>query len=209
VLWKEWAIAQIPASAPAATRSRVRLEVERALARLGAQDPENEVRDVVQATLDPILQELTGRDGDVARTRLKQEYLERVEVYLEIALLLQTGASTTAMLRRPDYAKPVLAEHLRRRLRRTLTGGESHQEVLEHTIAFLERCLAKQPPPPRQWGRRLATGTFVTTVVAAKVLEQSPELRELVSKRLAAGQEKLRTVLARLAAARKPPTPTS
>ncbi len=119
--WKEWAIERVPVSASAITRSRVRLEVERALARLGAQDPENEVQDMVQAVLDPILQELA-------------------------------------------------------------------------------------VPPPRQWGRRLATGTFVTTVAAAKVLEQNPQLRELVKKGLAAGQEKLRAALARVTAARKPPT---
>ncbi len=204
--WKEWAIEQVPVSASAATRSRVRLEVERALARLGAQDPENEVRDMVQATLDPILQELAGRDTDATHARRKQEHLEQVETYLEIALLLVAGPRTTAMLRRPEYAKPILTERLRRRLRRTLTGGESYQEVLDHTIAFVDRCLAKQPPPPRQWGRRLSTGTLITTVVAAKVLEQNPELRELVNKGLAAGQQKLRALLARLAAARKPPT---
>ena len=204
--WKEWAIEQVPASASATTRSRVRLEVERALVRLGAPDPENEVRDMVQATLDPILQEFAGRDADAAHARQKQEHLEQVEIYLEIALLLVAGPRTTAMLRRPEYAKPVLTEHLRRRLRRTLSGGESHQEVLEHTIAFIDRCLAKQPPPPRQWGRRLATGTFVTTVAAAEVLKQNPELLELVNKGLAAGQERLRAALARVTAARKPPT---
>jgi hypothetical protein len=204
--WKEWAIEQVPASASATTRSRVRLEVERALARLGAQDPENEVRDMVQATLDPILQEFAGRDADAAHARQKQEHLEQVEIYLEIALLLVAGPRTTAMLRRPEYAKPVLTERLRRRLHRTLTGAESHPEVLEQTIAFLDRCLAKQQPPPRQWGRRIATGTFVTTVAAAKVLEQNPELRELVSKGFAAGQKKLRAALARVTAARKPPT---
>ncbi len=204
--WKEWAIEQVPASASATTRSRVRLEVGRALARLGAQDPENEVRDTVQATLDPILQELAASDADATHARRKQEHLEQVEMYLGLVLLLVAGPRTTAMLRRPEYAKLVLTERLRRRLRRTLTGGESHQEVLEHTVAFIDRCLAKQPLPPRQWGRRLATGTFVTTVAAAKVLEQNPELRELVSKGFAAGQKKLRAALARVTAARKPPT---
>jgi len=203
--WKEWAIEQMPASASATTRSRVRLEVERALARLGVQDPENEVQDMVQATLDPILQEFAGRDVDVAHARQKQEHLKQVEIYLEIALLLVAGPRTTAMLRRPGYAKPVLTEHLRRRLRRTLSGGESHQEVLEHIIAFIDRCLAKQPPL-RQWGRRLATGTFVTTVAAAEVLKQNPELLQLVNKGLAAGREKLRAALAGVTAVRKPPT---
>jgi len=203
--WKEWAIGQLPESASAATRSRVRLEVERALARLGTQDPENEIRDLVQATLDPILLDLAGRDADVAHARRKQEYLEQVEIYLEIALLLVAGARTTAMLGRPEYAKPVLSERLRRRLRRKLTGSESTPEVLEHAVEFVDRCLAKQPPPPRQWGRRLATGTFVTTVVLGKVLEQNPELRELVNKGLTAGGMKLGAVLARFAAARKAP----
>ena len=204
--WKEWAIEQLPPSATAPTRSRLRLEVERALARLGALDPEDEVRDLVLATLDPILQQLASRDADATHARRKQEHLEQVETYLAIALLLAAGPRTTAMLRRPEYAKPVLTEHLRRRLRRTLSGAESHQEVLEHTTAFIDRCLAKQPPPPRQWGRRLATGTFLTTVAAAEVLKQNPELLELVNKGLVAGQERLRAALARVTAARKPPT---
>jgi hypothetical protein len=179
--------------------------VERALVRLGPQDPENEVRDLVQATLDPILLELAGRDADAARGRRKQEYLEQVEIYLEIALLLMAGTRTTAMLSRPEYAKPVLTERLRRRFRRLLTGGETHAEVLEHTIEFVDRCLAKQPPAPRQWGRRFATGTFVTKMITEKVLEEIPELRELVNMGLAAGGRKLGAVLARLAAARKAP----
>ena len=203
--WKEWAIERLPESASAATRSRVRLEVERALVRLGAQDPENEVRDVVQAKLDSILHDLARRDVDAAHTRAKQEYLERAEVYLEIALLFVAGERTTAMLSRPEYAKPVLAGRLRRRFRRLLTGGESAPKVLEHTIAFVDRCLAKQPPPPRQWGRRLATGTLATTMVAEKLLEQIPELRELVNIGLAAGGTKLGAVLARFMAARKAP----
>jgi len=179
--------------------------VERALARLGAQDPENEVRDLVQATLDPILLELAGRETDAAHARRKQEYLEQVEVYLEIALLFMAGERTTAMLSRPEYAKPVLAERLRRRFCRLLTGGEAAPKVLEHTIAFVDRCLAKQPPPRRQWGRRLGTGALATTMVAGKLLEQIPELRELVNMGLAAGGTKLGAILARFVAARKAP----
>jgi hypothetical protein len=202
--WKEFAIGRLAASATAATRSQVRLEVERALARLGSRDSENEIRDVVEATLDQILQDLANRDADTARARQKAEHLEQVENYLGIALLQASGPRTAAMLRRPEFAKPVLTERLRRRLRHTLTGGESDQEVLEHAIVFVSRCLAKQPPLPRQWGRRLATGTLATTVVAAKMLEQSPELREALNKRIAAGHEKLGALLARFAATRKP-----
>jgi len=205
--WKEWAIEQLPESASAGARSRTRVEVARTLARFGAQDPENEVRDLVQATLDPILLELANRDDDAAHARRKQEHLEQVEIYLEIALLLVAGPRSIAMLSRPEYGKPVLTERLRRRFRRRLTGSESHPEVLEHTVEFVHRCLAKQPPPPRQWGRRLATGTFVTTMVAGKLLEQNPELRELVNMGLAAGGMKLRAVFARLAATWKAPAP--
>jgi len=202
---KEWAIEQLPESASATTRSRVRAEVERALVRFGPQDPENEIRDLVQATLDSILLELAGRDAEATHARRREEYLEQSEIYLEVALLLMAGERTTAMLGRPEYAKPALTERLRRRLRRMLTGRESPPEVLEHTVEFVGRCLAKQPPPPRQWGRRVATGTFVTTMVAGKLLEQIPELRELVNMGLAAGGMKLGALLARLAAARKTP----
>src|SRR5206468_2131387 len=80
--WKEWAIGRLPASATAAIRSRVRLEVERALARLGCRDSENEIQDVVEATLDQILQDLAGRDADTARPRQKAEHLEQTGNYL-------------------------------------------------------------------------------------------------------------------------------
>jgi hypothetical protein len=209
--WKEWAIEQLPESASAAIRSRTRLEVEHALTRLGTQDAENEIRDLVEATLDPILLELANRDANATNARQKQKYLEQAEAYLEIALVLMASARTTTMLNRPEYARPVLAERLRHRVRRLLTGAESHTEVLEQTIEFLDRSLAEQPLPPREWGQRLAKGTFVTTMVAGKLLKQIPELRELVDMGLTATGTKLGAILARHVAARKPPpsTPTS
>ncbi len=197
----------MPASASAATRSQIRHNVERALGRLGVQDPENEVRDVVEAMVEPVLLELADREGRVARDRRKRENLEQIETYLELALWLRTGPRATAMLKRSEYAKPVLVERLRRRLRRELTGGESPEEVLEYVIAFVDRCLAKQPPPPRRWGRALATGTLVTGLVTAKVLEQSPELRALAQKGLAIGRDRLHALLARFTSGQKPPTP--
>ncbi len=204
--WKTWATGRLPASASAATRSQVRNNVERALARHGVKDSENEVRDVVEGTLEPVLLELAEHEARLARERRKRENLEQVETWLELALKLRSGPRTTAMLTRPEYAKPVLVERLRRRLRRDLTGDEPSEEVGEDVLAFVDRCLTKQPPPPRRWARGLATGTLVTGLVTAQVLERNPELRVLAQQGLSVGRDRLRALLVRLTSVQKPPT---
>ena len=201
--WKEWGIHRAPASASPAARSRLRQAVERALARFTVQAPEDEVRDAVDAAIEPILRDLAEREAAATRERKKRENIKQVETWLEVALRLRAGPDTKAMLGRAEHAKPVLVERLRRRWRRELTGEESDQAVLESTIAFVDRCLAKQPPPPRRWGRRLTTGALVTAVVTGKVLDQNPELRDLARQSLAAGRDKLRALLARVTSATK------
>ncbi len=135
--WKEWAVGRVPASASPATRSQLRHAVERALGRLTVENPDDEVRDAVDAAIEPIVQATAEREVAVLR----------------------------------------------------------------------DRCLAKQPPPPRRWGRRLATGALVTTLVTAKALDQHPELRGRAGLGLAAGREKLRALLARVTSMTSPPRP--
>jgi len=203
--WKERAIRRLPASASPAARSRLRQTVERALARFNVHDPEDEIRDAVDAAIEPMLHALAEREAAATRERRKQEHLEQIEAYLAAALSLRAGPATRTMLKHPAYAQPVLAERLRRRWRRELTGEESDEALFAFTLVFVDRCLAKQPLPPRRWPRRIATSALVTTAAIATALGQNPELRELAGRGFAAGQRKLRGLLARATSSTKAP----
>ena len=205
--WKEWAIGQLPESATATLRSQLRLAIERALGRHGPDDPADEIRDLVQATLEPVLHELTAKAAETARGRQKHEVLEGIPALLEFALALRPGPRTAAMLSRPEYGRPVLSERLKRRIDRDFTGDESLEDILSYTVAFVDRCLAKQPPPPRRLARRLANGMVVTVGTAAKVLEQNPDLTPLIARGVGAGQQKVRAFLAKIRSQPESPKP--
>ena len=64
--------------------------------------------------------------------------------------------AVAAMLRRPGYSRPLLAERLRRFLDRRLTGGESPERIIELVVGWINRRLAEQPPVASSM--RLLTG---------------------------------------------------
>ncbi len=157
--WKRWAVSELPPDTPRAVRVQLRTDVERVLSRLGPEDDDTEVRDLVAGVVDEARGRLRSETEQATHARSKRDLLAEVGQILGLVLDLFPEAEVAAMLKRPGYSRLALTQRLRRHLDHHVTGAERAEQVLESVVAWVERRLAEQPEPlPR------------TSHVAGKVL---------------------------------------
>jgi len=147
--WKQFAVMQLPPTAPRTARVHLRAAVERALGRVPSETDEAEIQDVVMGLVDETLRGLEADTERQVRMLGKVVLVAQTEQFLRSALdRLQSGDSV-AMLKRPGYSFGRLRHRLVRRLERDLTGDENHDEVQAVVDAWVDARLAEQPPAPR------------------------------------------------------------
>ncbi len=189
--WKQWAIQQLPPTAPRAVRVQLRAEVERALGRLNPETDEEEVRDVVLGVVETTTHQLEAEARQQAREGWKRQMVALAPGFLTLALRKFPSRGTIEMLKRPGYSLEALTLRLTRRLERDLTGDESLDEVQVRVGTWVEARLAEQPPPPPQWPRHLLAGGAAAATVAGMAL-QNPKVKDAAARGLAKARDVLK-----------------
>ena len=204
--WKSWAVSELPAETPRPIRVQVRAAVERALAHFGPDDDQAEVLDVIAGVVEEVHSHVRATAVQAAHAETKREVVAGAEEVLSAILAHFPQPAVAAMLRRPGYSRPLLAERLRRFLDRRLTGGESRERIIELVVGWINRRLAEQPP--------VASSTRVLTevrkaaplVTAAGLLAfQQTAFRETVAKQVITARDKARAWLDKLTLPQEPP----
>lgn len=207
--WKRWAMNALPAEASRAVRVRVRTAVERALVRLGPEDDEAEVRDVVACIVEETHGQLQGEADCAAQTRSKREIVNGAGALLAAVLPRFPKNQVAAMLKRPGLSLVALTGRLQRFVDRHLTGNERPEQIVELVTAWVERRLAEQPPVPAASGRLAAgVGTAVGVIGSAGVVAlQHPQVRDAAVRHLKTARDKARGWLQTLIPPQPPAPP--
>jgi len=201
--WKQWAVGQLPSTAPRAVKVELRVQVERALGRFAPGDDEEELHDVVLAAVDAATARLRADVEQGAREENRRASAALAGLFLEAALRKFPREAVAAMLQQPGYSRNALTQRLTRHLERYLKGEETVEEILARVTAWVERRLAEQPPPARPW-----RGTVAGAVGAAAALALTkPEIRDAARKGLTKARELALTLWQQRTAGTRPPEP--
>ncbi len=203
-IWKGWAVARLPADASRTAGVHVRTAVERALVRLGPEDSEDEVRDVVLGVVDEAVARLRAAADAAACAEMRRTIIAGADVLLGLALRRFPAADVSAMVKRRGYSRAALADRLRRHLDRHITGGEQPEEIMGRIVAWVERRLAEQPQPPRRLSRLMAPAGAAMVTVGAMSL-RNPQVKEVVTRGLEKARDKARALWARWTTRPSPP----
>ncbi len=200
--WKQWAVGQLPATAPRAIKVELRAQVERALGRFAPGDDEEEIREVVLGMVDTATARIRAEAERVAREDNRRASVALAEPLLNLTLRKFPREAVARMLKQPGYSRAALAQGLKRHLERHVTGEETPEEVLARVEVWVERCLAEQPPPARRWG-----GTAAAVAGAGVAALSHPEIRTAARTGLALAREKALELWNHWARKEQPPRP--
>jgi hypothetical protein len=184
-IWKQWAVSELPESAPREVRVRLRAAVERALHPHHPADPEDEVRDVVLVIVEAVKETLAASRQRAEREARKREAIEAADRLMALAVLTRRGPALTAMLRRPGFSGVALTDRLKRRFAHELSGDEPLEQLVKIAQAVLDRALAKQPPVRRSHFPGVLVGTLAVASAAGKTLQENPELKRVTTEAIA------------------------
>ncbi len=183
--WKQWAVGQLPATAPRAIKVELRVQVERALGRLAPGDDEEEIREVVLGMVDTATARIRAEAERVAREDNRRASVALAGPLLNLALRKFPRDAVAMMLKQPGYSGPALTQRLKRHLERHVTGDETPEEILARVEVWAERRLAEQPPSARRWG-----GTVAAVAGAGVAALSNPAIRKAARTGLARAHEK-------------------
>ena len=186
--WKQFAVAQLPPTAPRTARVHLRAAVERALSRVPPETDEAEIQDVVMSCVDETLRGLEADTECQARILGKQVLVALAEHFLRTALDGLKSRGAVAMLTRPGYSFGRLRQRLARRLERDLTGDESHDDVQAVVDAWVEARLAEQPVAPGASKTLLLAGGAAAVAVGV-VAGQHPAAQAAAARAMRKGRE--------------------
>lgn len=180
---KEDAVRQLPSTASAAVRARLRLDVDHALRHHGPDDPVLELQDIVTALVSEASRQLNEVEHETRRSKRKTELMALAKETLAAALdecpSYLVGAAGSS--KRTHSVRTVWAD-LRSILDKTLSGTESEdgvqQRVEEHVAQWRndhDRWWRPRFPSPVQVIKGIKTATAIVDTV-----NKTPELRQLV-----------------------------
>lgn len=190
---KEEAVRQLPASASAGDRAKLRSEVEHALRGHGPDDPAQEILDIVATLVSETLAAFEQVKLQAERTQRKAELLTMAKAALEV-LLQQYPAHLVGQARSQQRIEitQTLWHDLRAKLSHTLSGSEEEGEVLQVVIAHATTWRREHE---RRWRPRVPTPAKVGKAIDAtmRVVEAAvPEWRQLASTACEAVLDRLR-----------------
>ncbi len=200
IMWKRWAVSQLPGGTPREVRVQVRAAVERALGRFGLADDDEEIRDVLFMVLEDAVDDMRAETDRAAHEERKRETLGKTALLLRVALRSFPKADVAAMLKQPGYSLVSLKHGLRRDLEQHLTGRETWEEVMDRVVAWVDCRLAEQP----RVLRALAKGAGWATVMGTIAL-QDPNVREAAVRGLTKARDKASELWARWTKPDRPP----
>ena len=199
---KEEAVRQLPATASAGDRAKLRSEVEHALRGHGPDDPAPEIQDIVATLVSETLAALEQVKLQAERTQRKAEFLAMAQAALEV-LLQQYPAHLVGPARSQQRIEitQTLWHDLRDKLSHTLSGSEEEGEVLQVVIAHATTWRREHE---RRWRPRLGKAIDNTVRAVEAARQVPPEWRQLASAVSQAVLDRLRQ-----RAAPKDPPPAS
>ncbi len=200
IMWKRWAVSQLPGGTPREVRVQVRAAVERALARFGPTDDDEEIRDVLFMVLEDAVDDMRAETDRAAHEERKRETIGKATLLLTVALRNFPKADVAAMLKQPGYSLASLKHGLRLDLEGHLTGRETWEEVMDLVVAWVDCRLAEQS----RLLRALAKGAGLAGAVGALAL-QDPNVREAAVRGLTKARDKASKLWARLTKPDGPP----
>lgn len=200
IMWKRWAVSQLPGGTPREVKVHVRAAVERTLARFGPADDDEEIRDVLFMVLEDAVDDMRAETNRAAHEERKRETIGKAALLLRVALRNFPKADVAAMLKQPGYSLASLKHGLRQDLEQHLTGRETWEEVMDRVVAWVDRCLAEQP----RVLRALAKGAGWAAAVGTLAL-QDPNVREAAVRGLTKARDKASEFWARLTKPSGPP----
>ncbi len=200
IMWKRWAVSQLPGGTPREVRVQVRAAVERALARFGPADDDEEIRDVLFMVLEDAVDDMRAETDRAAHEERKRETIGKAALLLRVALRNFRKADVAAMLKQPGYSLGSLKHGLRLDLEQHLTGRETWEEVMDRVMAWVDCRLAEQS----RVLRALAKGAGLAGAVGALAL-QDPNVRAAAVQGLTKAKGKASELWARLTKPSGPP----
>lgn len=204
--WKRWAISRLPLDVSPSARVHVRAAVERALASLGPEDHEEEVRDVVLGMVEDVMGRMKATAEAARRNENKRAIITEVGFLLGLALRRFPTDDVVAMLKQPGYSLAALTEGLRRHLDRHVMGNEKLEEVMDRIVAWVERRLAEQPKPSRVLPHGVVRAGGAAVATLGMIALKNPHVRETVAREFIKAKEKARALWARWTTRVEPPT---
>jgi hypothetical protein len=192
---KEDAVGQLPPSASAAVRARLRLDAEHALRHHGPDDPAPEVHDILATLVAEAARQVNEAEDQARRADRKADLITFAR-WILAAILHRCPAHLVGTLgsdRRSTATRAIWAD-LRPTLDKVLSGTESEDDVRQRVKAHVaqwrrdhDRWWHLQPPSPQQ----VAKGIQLAKA-AVEVVNNTPELRQLADTVVQAVQTKLR-----------------